>query len=217
MPQRKSELLVRAYGLCYVHICNSLVLQITGRVHRHGQPRQSQAPTCLRLPTASPYCTTAPPSTQWRILHWELHAVSIKSLHGPVLPLTLHNGIDRAALLTQTAVNALGHINVVTSCPSAAVHTLLGFNGDGLRRANGLAKLTSNATLFSGGLPSKRVLSSETGRDWALLERVHDGISSESSISVLSTILVLDFDSWVDSRRSEKLLKQDVHAAEHLD
>lgn len=53
----------------------------------------------------------------------------------------------------QTAVDALGHVNVVSRRPPGAVLALLGLNGDGLCWADGLAQLASNAALFSSGVP----------------------------------------------------------------
>lgn len=76
---------------------------------------------------------------------------------------TFDNGINRAALLAQTAVDALCHINVVARSPPATVHALLSLDCDGLRRANGLAELASNATLLTRGVPSQSVLASEAG------------------------------------------------------
>jgi hypothetical protein len=92
--------------------------------------------------------------------------------------LTLDNGINRAALLTQSAVDALGHINVVSGCPPATVLTLFGFNCDGLGRADGLAELACDATFFTGRIATEGMLASEAGRDRPLLEGVVDGVSA---------------------------------------
>ncbi len=45
--------------------------------------------------------------------------------------LAFDNGIDRTTLLTITAVDALGHVNVVARRPSTTVFALFGFDGDG--------------------------------------------------------------------------------------
>ena len=45
----------------------------------------------------------------------------------------LHNGIHGTRFLTETAVDALGHINVIARGLAGAVGTRLGLNGDGLR------------------------------------------------------------------------------------
>ena len=44
---------------------------------------------------------------------------------------TLDNGIHRTALLTEAAVDAFRHVNVVTSRPSTAVFSLLSLDRDG--------------------------------------------------------------------------------------
>ena len=74
----------------------------------------------------------------------------------------LHNGIHRTRFLTETAVNALGHINVIARGLAGAVGTRLGLDGDGLRRADGFAQLARDAPLLTGGVSAKKVLSSET-------------------------------------------------------
>jgi hypothetical protein len=76
---------------------------------------------------------------------------------------TLYNRVDGAALLAQTTVNALGHVNIVARSPPAAIHALLGLDCDGLCRANGFAELASNAALLARGVPSQGVLASEAG------------------------------------------------------
>jgi hypothetical protein len=76
---------------------------------------------------------------------------------------TLYNGVNRAALLAKTTVNALGHVDIVACGPSATIHTLLSLNRDGLRRANSFAQLASNAALLSCWVASKSVLASEAG------------------------------------------------------
>lgn len=90
---------------------------------------------------------------------------------------TLYNSVHRAALLAKTAVDALGHIDVVARGPPATIHTLLGLNCNGLRRADSFAQLASNASLLSCWVSSESVLASEAGRDGTLLERVEDGVS----------------------------------------
>lgn len=77
--------------------------------------------------------------------------------------LTLHNGIDWAALLAQTAVNAFGHVDIITRRPPAAIHTLLGLDSDSLRGADSFAQFASDATLLACRIPSQSVLASEAG------------------------------------------------------
>jgi hypothetical protein len=63
--------------------------------------------------------------------------------------LTFNNGINRAALLAVSAVDTLGHIDIISRRPSAAVFTLFRFNGNSLRGTNSLTQLTGNAALFA--------------------------------------------------------------------
>lgn len=44
----------------------------------------------------------------------------------------LYNGINRTRLLTETAVDAFGHVDVIASRPPAAISTGLSFDGYGL-------------------------------------------------------------------------------------
>ena len=48
-----------------------------------------------------------------------------------------------------TAVNALGHVNVVTSRATRTILTCLGVNGDGHGWADHLTQLAGNAPFFS--------------------------------------------------------------------
>lgn len=48
----------------------------------------------------------------------------------------LNNGVDGAGFLAETAVDALGHVDIVTGGSARAVGTLFGLNGDGLGRAD---------------------------------------------------------------------------------
>lgn len=108
--------------------------------------------------------------------------------------LTLNDGIHRAALLAVAAVNALGHINIVTGRPAASILTLLGLNGDSLGRADGLAELASNATFLTGGIAAEGVFTTETGRDGTLLEGVEDGVANTGhAISRLLYFDAIDF------------------------
>lgn len=91
--------------------------------------------------------------------------------------LTLNNGINGAALLAVSTVDALGHINVVSGGSSASIFTLFRLNRDSLGWADSLAKLAGNATLFTGWIAAEGVLSTESRGDGALLERVEDGVS----------------------------------------
>lgn len=90
--------------------------------------------------------------------------------------LTLDNRVHRATLLAVATVDALGHINIVSSRPTTPIHTLLSLNGDCLCRADGLAQLASDTTLFTCGVPTEGVLSTETGGNRTLLEGIVDRV-----------------------------------------
>lgn len=138
---------------------------------------------------------------------------------------TLNDGVHGAALLAEATVDALGHVDIVTGRPAASIHTLLGFDGDGLGRADGFAELASNATLLTGGIATQSVLTTETGRDGSLLEWVENGVSgvrknswSEDWIQLMMSFLALASraSSWGYSRRLKILLQRDIHATEDL-
>lgn len=87
---------------------------------------------------------------------------------------TLHNRIHGTALLAETAVDALGHVDIVAGRPSASIGTLFGLDGDGLSRADGLAELAGDAAFFARGVTTKGVLAAEAGGDGTLFEGVVD-------------------------------------------
>lgn len=89
---------------------------------------------------------------------------------------TLDNGVHRARLLAVATVDALGHVDIVLVCSSRPVDSLLGLDGDGLGRADGLTQFTSNASFFSQRVSSQSVFTSETRRNGALLVRVVYGV-----------------------------------------
>jgi hypothetical protein len=91
---------------------------------------------------------------------------------------TFNNGINWATLLAVAAVDALGHINIISGRPATSVHSLLCFNGDSLGRADGLAEFAGDAALFAGWVASKSVFATETWGDWSFLEGVEDGVTS---------------------------------------
>lgn len=85
---------------------------------------------------------------------------------------SLDDGVDRTGLLAETAVDALGHVDVVAGGTTRSVRPFLRLDGDGLRRADGLAQLAGDATLLAGGVTSEGVLASETGAQGTLFEGV---------------------------------------------
>lgn len=66
----------------------------------------------------------------------------------------LHDGVDRTRLLTEAAVDAFGHVDVVASRPPAAVGASLRLDGDGLDRdgVGGEAGHRHRAILVLSGL-----------------------------------------------------------------
>src|SRR5688572_24235021 len=86
------------------------------------------------------------------------------------------NGIDRARLLAQAAIDALHHVDVVArGAPRAVIAARPGFDGDGLRRADRRAQLAGDAALFAVRIAAQRVLATKARRDRVLLERIVDG------------------------------------------
>lgn len=93
--------------------------------------------------------------------------------------LTFNNGIHRTALLAVTAVDTLGHINIISGCSSATVFTFFGLDGDGLSWADGFAELAGDAALFARGVTAEGVFAAESGGDGTLFEGVEDGITCQ--------------------------------------
>ena len=91
---------------------------------------------------------------------------------------TLDDGVNGARLLTEAAVDALGHVDVVARRATAAVRPLLSLDGDGLCRADGLAQLAGDAAFLARWVASQGVLATEARRDGALLEGVVDCVSA---------------------------------------
>lgn len=89
----------------------------------------------------------------------------------------LDDGINGTRLLAEAAVDALCHVDVVAGGAAGAVGALLGLDGDGLRRADGLAQLAGDAALLARRVAPQGVLASEAGGDGALLEGVVDCVS----------------------------------------
>src|SRR4051812_35661596 len=88
---------------------------------------------------------------------------------------TLDDGVDRACLLTEAAIDALDHVDVVArGAARAVVAARAGLDGDRLRRADRLAQLAGDAALFAIGIAAQRMLAPEAWRDRVLLEGVVD-------------------------------------------
>jgi len=61
----------------------------------------------------------------------------------------LYDSVHRTGLLTETTVDTFGHVDVIASCPPAAVRSRLRFNGDGLSWADSLTQLAGDAAFLS--------------------------------------------------------------------
>src|SRR5262249_52963485 len=85
----------------------------------------------------------------------------------------LDDGVDRARLLAETAVDALHHVDVVAcGAARAVVPARSRLDGDGLRRADRLAELAGDAAFLAVRIAAQRMLAAEPRRDRAFLERV---------------------------------------------
>ena len=133
--------------------------------------RRSRLRPCPRLRAASPCCTVALLAFQLQILDSGLdrtlthtHTAHVERI--TTRQLTLYDRIHGTGFLTESAVDALGHIDIcspshpsvnrrpeqeksltrrltltVFCCPSRTVHARLAFNRDSLRRTNSFTQL----------------------------------------------------------------------------
>ena len=92
--------------------------------------------------------------------------------------LTLDNRVHRATLLAVATVDTLGHVDIISCRPATSIHTFLGLDGDCLSRADGFAELAGDAALFTGGVPTEGVFTTETRGNGALFEGVIDCVSA---------------------------------------
>src|SRR6476659_5035792 len=75
----------------------------------------------------------------------------------------LHDGIDRAGLLAEAAIDALHHVDVVAGGAARAVVAAGScLDGDGLRRADGFAQLAGDAALLAVGVAAKSMFAAES-------------------------------------------------------
>lgn len=135
--------------------------------------------------------------------------------------------------MAETTVDALGHVNIISRRPSRPVLSFFSLDSDGLGGADGLAELAGDATFFARRVAAQGVFASEPWRYGSFFERVVDGvpvglrvwsISGEAVRIVRLYGIQLSFrifcipkikdESLGHSRRAEKLLQHDVHAAE---
>mmetsp|Transcript_22154 Transcript_22154/g.71583 ORF Transcript_22154/g.71583 Transcript_22154/m.71583 type:complete len:253 (-) Transcript_22154:149-907(-) len=87
----------------------------------------------------------------------------------------LYDSVDRACLLAEAAVDALGHVNVVTSRTTGAIRAHLRLNGDRLSRTNGFAQLARNAALVARRVTTEGVLAAKARTKRPLLHGIVDG------------------------------------------
>src|SRR4030095_8117313 len=81
----------------------------------------------------------------------------------------LDDGVDRAGLRTEPAIDALHHVDVVAGGAARSVLARLGLDGDRLRRADRLAELAGDAALFAGRVAPERMLAAEARAQGTLL------------------------------------------------
>src|SRR5712691_3844292 len=85
----------------------------------------------------------------------------------------LDDGVNRAGLLAQPAVDALHHVDVVAGgAAGAVVAARARLDGDRLRRADRLAQLAGDATLLAIGIATERMLAAEARAELALFEGI---------------------------------------------
>lgn len=141
--------------------------------------------------------------------------------------LTLDNRVNRATLLAVATVDTLGHVDIISCRPATSIHTFLGLDGDRLSRTDGFAELAGDTALFTGGVPTEGVFTTETRGNGTLFEGVVDCVSARktrinsspflfvlflmSSISPLGAKQIVWYLRW-----SEKLLQHHVHTPKHL-
>src|SRR5258708_39604583 len=81
----------------------------------------------------------------------------------------LDDRIDRAGFLAEAAIDAFRHVDVVARGAPAAIGARLRLDGDGERRAYGLAKLAGDAAFLAIGITAQRMLASKTRAERPLL------------------------------------------------
>ena len=122
------------------------VFDVIGRVHPSPGCGQSQLPSGHRSQAAWSCHRKALRGSRWQTRKF-----------GP-----FDNGVHRACLLAETAVDAFGHVNIVARGAARAVIARLGINGNRLRGADRFAKLAGNAAFFAIGIAAQRVFATET-------------------------------------------------------
>src|SRR5580698_6734484 len=88
----------------------------------------------------------------------------LAGLHGVFAVRPLDDGVHRAGLLAQAAVDAFDHVDVVAGRAARAVGAGFGLDDDGLGRTDGLAQLAGDAALFPVGIAAQGVLAAAARR-----------------------------------------------------
>lgn len=84
--------------------------------------------------------------------------------------------IDKTTLRTyKTAINTLGHINVISRSPPSPILPLLRIDSNSLRRTSRFTQLTRNTTFVTTRITTQGVFSSEAGGEVAFFVGVVDG------------------------------------------
>ena len=96
-------------------------------------------------------------------------------LRGKLVVRSLDDGIDGTSLLAETAIDALGHVDVVAGGSAGTVLAGFGLDGDGLGGADRLTQLAGDAALVSRGVSPQGVLATETRAQVTPLVGVVDG------------------------------------------
>src|SRR5690606_21211386 len=82
--------------------------------------------------------------------------------------------VHRASFLTEAAVDALGHVDVIARGTATAVFTRFCLDGDRLRRTHRFTQLARNAALFPVGIAAQRMFAPEARAERVLLEWIVD-------------------------------------------
>src|SRR5690606_20680024 len=85
----------------------------------------------------------------------------------------LDDGVDRAGLLAEAAIDALHHVDIVTHrAARTVVAAWAGLDGDGLSRTDGFAQLAGDAAFLAVRIAAQRMLAAEARGDRALFEGI---------------------------------------------
>jgi hypothetical protein len=85
---------------------------------------------------------------------------------------TFNNSIDGTALLAESTIDALGHVDIVSRCPPRPILTLLGLDGDGLSGTDGLTELAGDAAFLTCGISTQGVFTPKSRGDGAFFKGI---------------------------------------------